>query len=321
MRPGTAANYLMITGPMGQRYLEKTMLEEMQIVVGDVRSPVKTNCHLGSEEVVLFVHGNPGSAGDWDPILMKVATFARVIAPDMPGFGDAERRADQAYDVQSQAAHLDGIVKQFGVKRAHLVLHDFGGPWGLAWAAAHPQQVASVTIIDTGINRDSHWHGFARLWRTPFVGELVQLLMTRQVNRAIIGRKNPALPENWLNQIADHAAPGGTKQAVLQMYRSMDLSVLESSLTGPLRDLEVPALVVWGADDPFFPVDFARRQLESFPGAQVAIVPGTGHWPWLDAPDKVNEIVLPFLHAQLGDASSDAAGATCRDLPEATIGH
>ncbi|MDT2008099.1 alpha/beta hydrolase [Rhodococcus opacus] len=297
------------------------MLEKLHIVVGEVRSPVLTNSPSGSDEAVVFVHGNPGSGDDWVPLLEKVAAFARVIAPDMPGFGDTERRTNQDFTVPSQAEHLEGIINQLGVTRAHLVLHDFGGPWGLAWAAAHPQHVASVTLIDTGINRNSHWHGFARLWRTRFVGELVQLMMSRRVNRAIIGRKNPALPENWLNQIVDHAAPWGTKRAVLQMYRSLDLAVLEGSLTGPLRDLEVPSLVVWGGDDPFIPVEFARRQLASFPGARVDIVPGTGHWPWLDAPDKVTDVVLPFLRAQFGDAPSDSAGVCGRDVPTTTIGH
>ncbi|MDV7354635.1 alpha/beta hydrolase [Rhodococcus oxybenzonivorans] len=297
------------------------MLEKLHIVVGEVRSPVLTNSASGADEAVVFVHGNPGSGDDWVPLLEEVAAFARVIAPDMPGFGDTEQRTKQDFTVPSQAQHLEGIIDQLGVTRAHLVLHDFGGPWGLAWAATHPQQVASVTLIDTGINRNAHWHGFARLWRTRFVGELVQLMMTRRVNRAIIGRKNPALPENWLNQIVDHAAPLGTKRAVLQMYRSLDLAALEGSLTGPLRDLEVPSLVVWGADDPFIPAEFARRQLASFPCARVEIVPGTGHWPWLDAPDKVTDIVLPFLRAQFDDAPSDAAGVSGRGVPTTTVGH
>ncbi|MEV0056204.1 alpha/beta hydrolase [Saccharopolyspora shandongensis] len=276
------------------------MLEKRQIVVGGVRSPVVVSDSSGSDQAVVFVHGNPGASEDWGPLLTEISAFARVIAPDMPGFGEAERHADQDYTVQSQAAHLGGIVDQLGVKQVHLVLHDFGGPWGLAWAAAHPDHVASVTLIDTGINRSSHWHGLARLWRTPIAGELVQLLMRPRINRAIIRRKNPALPDEWLNKIVDHAAPFGTKRAVLQMYRSLDLAALEGWLTGPLRELDLPALVVWGADDPFVPADLALLQLKSFPRARVETVPGAGHWPWLDAPEKVADLVLPFLREQLG---------------------
>ncbi|RDI19402.1 pimeloyl-ACP methyl ester carboxylesterase [Rhodococcus sp. AG1013] len=296
------------------------MLDELQIVVRDVRSPVVTN-RSDSDEAVVFVHGNPGASNDWAPLLTKVADFARVIAPDMPGFGDAEQRADQDYTVPSQAAHLGGIIDQLGVERAHLVLHDFGGPWGLTWAINHPEQVASITLIDTGINRESHWHGLARLWRTAIAGELVQLMLRPRINRSIIRRKNPALPDQWLEQIVGHMAPSGTKRAVLQMYRSLDLAALERALTGPLRDLTTPALVVWGEDDPFVPSDLARQQLQSFPGARVEIVPGTGHWPWLDEPEKVNEIVLPFLRAQLGSSLSDAAGDSCQDMPSTASGH
>ncbi|WP_406423034.1 alpha/beta hydrolase [Streptomyces sp. NBC_00873] len=281
------------------------MLEKRQIVVGGVRSAVRvSDASPDSDEAVVFVHGNPGAGEDWGPLLTRTSAFARVIAPDMPGFGEAERRADQDYTVPSQAAHLGGIVDQLDVERAHLVLHDFGGPWGLTWAAAHPDRVASVTLINTGINRGSHWHGLARLWRTPIAGELTQLLIRPRVNRAILRRKNPALPDEWRDRIVNHAAPTGTKRAVLQMYRSLDLAALEGGLTGPLREMGLPALVVWGADDAFVPAELARRQLKSLPGARVETVPGAGHWPWLEAPEKAAALILPFLREQLGKTSA-----------------
>ncbi|NMM91829.1 hypothetical protein B2J88_47420 [Rhodococcus sp. SRB_17] len=284
------------------------MLEKLQVVVGGARIPVLTNMADGTGDIVCFVHGNPGAGSDWGPLLEKTAEFARVIAPDMPGFGDSERRADQDFTVDSQAAVLDGVLEHLDAARVHLVLHDFGGPWGLTWAAGNPEKVASVTIIDTGINREARWNGFAKLWRTPVIGELVQLMMTRRVNRSIIGKKNPELPEKWLNEIVNHAAPRSTKRAVLKMYRSLELPELEARLTGKLRNLDVPALVVWGGADPFISVDLAQQQLKSFPGAKVEIVPGTGHWPWLDDPQSVEKVVIPFLLGNFTEVDSVTLG-------------
>lgn len=125
-------------------------LRERSLEVGGVRSLVRDS---GGErpEAVVFVHGNPGSSRDWLHLAEHVSAFARVIAPDMPGFGRADKPADFEYTVAGYARHLGGILDALGVRRAHLVLHDFGGPWGLAWAAAHPDAFASTVLINTGI--------------------------------------------------------------------------------------------------------------------------------------------------------------------------
>src|SRR5258705_13163628 len=96
-----------------------------------------------SPEAVVFVHGNPGSGDHFAALLPHVGDFARALAPDMPGYGTSERPAAFEYTVGGFARHLDAVIRHFGVRRAHLVLHDFGGPWGLAWASAPADRVAS----------------------------------------------------------------------------------------------------------------------------------------------------------------------------------
>src|SRR5262249_27962757 len=126
-------------------------MDTRQVVVRGVRSPVTEDGASESTEAVVFVHGNPGSAQDWEFAISSVAEFARVIAPDMPGYGSADRPRDLPYTVKGYADHLAGILAQLGVSRVHLVVHDFGGPWGLQWALDNPDALASVTLIDTGV--------------------------------------------------------------------------------------------------------------------------------------------------------------------------
>ncbi len=82
-----------------------------QLVVGDVRSPVLIGgtAQVDTTEAVVFVHGNPGAGPDWRDLTEPVSRFVRVIAPDMPGCGGAEMRADQDYTVDGHARHLAGI--------------------------------------------------------------------------------------------------------------------------------------------------------------------------------------------------------------------
>src|SRR5205807_9611194 len=69
--------------------------------------------------------------------------------------------------------HFAGALATLHIRRAHLVLHDFGGPWGLAWAATHPNESATATLIKTGVLRGYRWHYLARIWRTPLLGAFV----------------------------------------------------------------------------------------------------------------------------------------------------
>lgn len=135
-----------------------------------IRSPVLRAGKAQSAEAVVFVHGNPGSSSDWAELVEAVAPFSRALAPDMPGYGQADKPADFDYTVAGYARHLGTMLDAEGVKRTHLVLHDFGGPWGLAWAADQPERVASVTLINIGVMPGYRWHCLARIWRTRWLG-------------------------------------------------------------------------------------------------------------------------------------------------------
>jgi pimeloyl-ACP methyl ester carboxylesterase len=83
---------------------------------------------------------------------------------------------------------------------------------------------------------------------------------------------------------------------VLKLYRNTrNTEDGAQQFATALRPLDLPALIVWGAHDPYIPVAFAERQREVFPRAEIRILPGSGHWPFADDPDAVAQAVLPFL--------------------------
>jgi pimeloyl-ACP methyl ester carboxylesterase len=279
----------------------KGAFETRQLVVGGVRAPVLVGgpATPAPGEAVVFVHGNPDAGGDWEPLMRRVAEFATVVAPDMPGFGGADKRVDQDYTLAGYATYLGGVVDQLGIKRVHVVAHDFGGPFALTWAAAHPGKLASVTLINTGVLLDYRWHRLARVWRTPLAGELLMRATTARVARFVVRHDNPGLPLDWVERIAGHALPRGTKRAVLRLYRSTRQEDMEG-LVAPLRERDPDALVVWGDADVYMPTVQAERQRRVFPRVRIEILPGVGHWAWLEQPDRVAEFVVPFLRERVG---------------------
>lgn len=275
-------------------------LIERQLLVGDVRSPVLVGGPSGSglKEAVVFVHGNPGSGADWRPLLEAVGPYAAVIAPDMPGFGGADKRRDMDYTVAGYARHLGGIIDALGVERVHLVAHDFGGPWSLTWAAANVERVTSVSLLNTGVLLDYDWHRLARVWRTPVLGEVFQAAAAPAMARALLAHDNPGLDRSWVDHLARLLRPWGTKRAILDLYRSTTPEMMDR-LVAPLAAKDVPSQVVWGTADVYIPTAQAHRQVEPFPSADVHLVEGAGHWVWLERPEQVTDILVPFLRHHL----------------------
>jgi pimeloyl-ACP methyl ester carboxylesterase len=275
------------------------MMRESEVRVAGVRSPVVEAGREGAEEALVFVHGNPGCGRDWAPLLGPAGDFARGVALDMPGYGGADKPRDFPYTVAGYADHLAGALDELGITRAHLVLHDFGGPWGLQWAADHPDAHASTTLINTGVMLREKWHALARIWRTPLLGELFFATSTRRASRQFMKRTNPpTFPPAFADQMYDQYADKDTRRAVLALYRATPLAAHVAAIAPRLREHARPTLVVWGARDPYLKVRLAERQREVFRDATVTVLPDSGHWPLADDPQAVAAAVLPFLRTQ-----------------------
>lgn len=275
------------------------MIETRRLTVEGITTSVLVGGSGRPGEAVVFVHGNPDSGSDWMPLMTRVAPFATVVAPDLPGFGAADARADNDYTIYSYARFLDGVIGQLGIERVHLVAHDFGGPFAAAWAADHPDRVGSVTFLNTGVLLDYRWHRMARIWRTPVLGGLSMRAITPEVATAMLARENPGLSAQWVDTIVAHLMPEKTRHAVLRLYRATRAGDMEQ-LAARLRQHDYDALIVFGDADSYIPAEMAHRQVSAFPRADIRILRGLGHWCWLEDTDAVADQVIPFLRERVG---------------------
>ena len=179
------------------------------------------------------------------------------------------------------------------------MLHDFGGPWGLAWAAAQPDRLASLTCINIGVLPGYRWHYLARIWRTPVVGEVFMATTTRPAAALLLKQGNPrGLPKQAFDRIYRSLKDRGTQRAVLRLYRATpDLGALTQRLAAALPTADLPVLVIWGKHDPYLPVRYAERQRTIFPKAQVVVLERSGHWPYADDPHGVANALVSFLRS------------------------
>ncbi|MGW4366742.1 alpha/beta fold hydrolase [Nocardia takedensis] len=253
-----------------------------------------------AEEAVVFLHGSPGNAEDWLDLLGRTGDLPRALAFDLPGFGTARTFPGFDHRVEGDyRAFLSAAMDELGLTRVHLVTHDFGVPWGLAWAAAHPDRLASLTMMNAGALVGYRWHVYARIWQTPVLGELTQRLTNRIGMRLLLRRANPRLPAEFVDRMYDRY-DAHTRATVLALYRAArdPEAMLADSLSS--LPVHIPTLVLWGAEDPWIPAEFAHFQSAVWPNSRVEVLPGLGHWCFADDPDAVAALLIPFLRDSVG---------------------
>ena len=284
-------------------------VRELRVPVGGIEARVLVCGPEDGAETVVFVHGNPGSADDFAGLVAALGQSMRAVALDLPDFGRTAATPGFVHSVEAYAEFFGAALDALEVEHVHLVVHDFGGPVGLFWGAENPERVGSLTLIDVGVVPGYRWHWMARVWRTPVLGELVQLATTRRAFAAAITRGEPnGLPPEAVERMYEQY-DRRTRRAVLRLYRAFDDPGQDASEAAAVFAGK-PTLVVWGEHDAYLPSQWARRQAEFFPGAEIHVLPASGHWPFLDSPAAVERLVSRFVGTQREAAAVPPASAS-----------
>ena len=216
----------------------------------------------------------------------------RAVAPDLPAFGASQPDPPGTWTRLVERVEQFRVALELGPVVA--CLHDWGGLIGMRWACDNPAAVRGLVISDSGFFADGRWHGLAEVLRTPGDGEQLLESFTAEGFAGMFAQVAPGMgPE----AIADYWQAFTTPErraATLELYRSGEMTEL-AAYDGKLAALGVPALLLWGADDPYAPVAGAHRLAAEIPGAQLEIVEGVGHFVYDDAPDVAAATVATFL--------------------------
>jgi haloalkane dehalogenase len=226
---------------------------------GGLRSFVREE---GTGEPVVCLHGVPSSSFLWRKVLADLAGRGlRGVAFDLPGLGLADRPDGYDYTWTGLGRFARAAVDELGLEHFHLVVHDVGGPVGFELAAAAPERVRSLTVLNTIVEVD----GFKRPWSMePFarrgVGEIYLATMTKPAFRMLFGlqgvKDRDATPKEEVDAYVDLLKREDGGRAFLRIMRGFERTPEKQELyVGALRDAVYPVQVVWGAEDPALPLD------------------------------------------------------------------
>lgn len=267
-------------------------IEEAELAVDGVRVFYRRVPGEGTPTV--YCHGNPSHGEDWVPFLERGGP---AVAIDMPGWGRSDRPDPTRFDysMYGLSAFLEKCFDEIGVGKRKLVVHDWGG-LALISAQRRPDLVERLVVINAvPLLPGYRWHWIAQLWRRKPIGEILNKATTRSslalLLRQAAGNRRP-MPSAFVETIWA-GWDAGTQAALLALYRHADpdrLVVAGSNLSR----LTCPSLVLWGDRDIYLPSRFANAYADALPNSTLQLVPGAGHWPWIDDA-RVIDSVLEFI--------------------------
>jgi len=267
----------------------------------------------GSGPPVVLIHGMLNASSHWQSVALNLASEYTVLAPDLIGHGDsAAPRGD--YSLGAHAASIRDLTAAIGIDRATIVGHSLGGGVAMQFFYQFPQRVQRLVLISSG----GLGHEVSPMLRTAALPGTSALLSTIQPRLlAAVAEAGRRLRERdvragvYLQAIARALRPlenAGARAAFLQTLRSViDVHGQRVSATDRLYLLEtMPTLIVWGERDNTIPIDHGRLAHAAIPGSAFATLPGAAHFPHLEDPDALSQILRDFIRNTQPGSIEDA---------------
>jgi len=248
----------------------------------------------GKGDALVLLHGFGANKDNWDRIAKYLAPHFRVIAPDLPGFGESSPDPAGNYGIQAQAERVNAFVRVLGIHSLHLGGNSMGGNIAGVYASIFPNDLRSLLLLAPGGVASSEESEMTRLMKegkpNPLVAESVEdyerLLDFVFVKRPFIPRP---IKKVLIREAMEHQPLN--RKIFQQLHGSADVPPLEVLLKG----LPVPTLIVWGAQDRVLHVSGAKILESVMPKAKAEVLDGSGHLPMVEKPEETARLYLNFL--------------------------
>jgi len=254
----------------------------------------------GAGPPVVFCHGTPWSSRLWEPFADALSGEFTVYLWDMPGYGSSSKRPADLVDLGVQGELFADLLAHWGLDHPHIVSHDFGGAVALRALLLHRAAYGSLALVD--VVALSPWGSdFFRLVKENADVFAAQPARVHRgaIEAYISGASHRGLTDD---QLARLTAPWTTAAGQAAFYRQ--IAQADERFTTELEpryaDIDLPVVVIWGAEDSWIPVDRAYRLAELIPGCELRIVTGAGHLVQLDQPVALATTLHAWLAGQDG---------------------
>lgn len=245
--------------------------------------------------IVLCLHGIASSSYMYRNVINDLAFKARVITPDLPGFGHSQKKCPWELSLPAYTLWLNDFIEQvIGTnQRIHLILHDMSGPIGLHWATNNPNRVKSLLLLNTSVFIE-HFRPplIALAGAIPGVGNTILHWAMQPKRLRRIWQREFSSPVNH-DDIRQYCSPYDDSQscdALAEVFNQFPRGIpLLQQLRDSLKNIQTPCTILFGASDKYCKPANATAFAQIIDGATLRFIQGVGHFIAEDAPYAVSE--------------------------------
>ncbi|MFQ5349880.1 MAG: alpha/beta fold hydrolase, partial [Thermoanaerobaculia bacterium] len=250
----------------------------------------------GGGEPIVLLHGFGASAYSWRHVTAALANDYESIAIDLNGFGYTERSRDVAdYTVAGQLALVLGVLDALGIDTAHFAGHSYGGALATHLAWRFPERVRSLILVDSA----GAAYPWERRQRSAANRPLTYLFVrTRAIKRdaVVTALEGSFADDSRISaELVDAYHERVRIEGVSRAFRGLTMPTREPRELPDLARLDLPVLLVWGAEDELTLPQAGREAAATLPQAEFHLLDGVGHIPPEEAPDELSMLMRAFL--------------------------
>lgn len=239
---------------------------------------------------LLLLHAFPLSSAMWEEDLGWLERLARVVAPDLPGFGRSPRQLHAS--IPEMAREMDRLLDDLGISQPVIVAGlSMGGYVAFEFLRQFPERVRALGLFSTRAAADTPEGRTKRFKTAREIQEKGLGVFARAVLPNLVGKTTAQTRPDVVRRITEMITvnePGGVADALLAMADRRDSTDL-------LAGIACPTLVAAGGEDSFIPVDQARALQEQIPNSRLEIIEKAGHLVNLEQPARFRQIVEEFI--------------------------
>jgi len=260
----------------------------------------------GRGPALLCIHGFPTASWDWHKLWPQLSARWRVVAPDMIGFGLSGKPRPYPYSLHDQATLHETLLSGLGVDTVHILAHDYGDSVAQELLARHDERAAgaggavirSVCFLNGGLFPERHRARLVQKLLNSPLGPLLSRLSSERSFRSsfapIFGPRTRPSDAELATAWALVAHHGGQHIAHRLIRYIGERRTYRDRWVGALQRTAVPLRFINGPEDPVSGAHMAERYGELVPNPDVVLLDGIGHYPQLEAPERVLAAYLEF---------------------------
>lgn len=252
--------------------------------------------HRKDKEVLILIHGFGADKDHWGRWLLDITDHYHVIIPDLPGFGESGHERTKKYSINLQKERLAAFMKHLALKeKYHILGNSMGGAIAGAYAVEHQSELRSLILVDNyGIKSNVMSDAMKMYQKDPQNNNLFLFESPETFDALMryVFYKPLYVPYRIKKALAEHQAKHNDLYG--KIFKEIQ-SEGDDFLASGLKTFKKPLLVIWGENDGIFHHTTVDRIKELVPECETAIIPKSGHVPYVETPDQFHAIITPFL--------------------------